>query len=282
MTIAITIKVNDGVVMATDSAATIFSGVGRADYIYDNANKLFNLYKGLPIGAQVAGLGSIGQASIGTLVKDFRKLITTPNTSFSIDRCQYTIQDVAEKFKRFIVDDHYNQAFNGVPVDQRPYIGFHIAGYSSGQPFAETWKICVVQGQCAGPTLVTSQTQTGACWDGEFEPVFRLMCGFGTGIFEILKAHGIDDAKIQEIVDQCRVDLDAGFVTAPMPIQDAAELAVFLAEMAVKWAKYRPGVNSIGGPIDVAAITKHEGFKWIKRKHYFEPALNLKEGFGDA
>ena len=30
----------------------------------------------------------------------------------------------------------------------------------------------------------------------------------------------------------------------------------------------------IRGPIEVAAVTKHEGFKWVKRKHYYDVTLN--------
>lgn len=33
--------------------------------------------------------------------------------------------------------------------------------------------------------------------------------------------------------------------------------------------------ESVGGPVDVAVITKGDGFIWIKRKHYFDAALNL-------
>lgn len=32
--------------------------------------------------------------------------------------------------------------------------------------------------------------------------------------------------------------------------------------------------QTVGGPIDVAVISKGDGFVWIKRKHYFEPKLN--------
>ena len=32
--------------------------------------------------------------------------------------------------------------------------------------------------------------------------------------------------------------------------------------------------ESVSGPIDVAAISKHDGFVWIERKHYFRPELN--------
>jgi hypothetical protein len=28
------------------------------------------------------------------------------------------------------------------------------------------------------------------------------------------------------------------------------------------------------GPIEIAAITKHEGFKWIERRHFYPPELN--------
>jgi hypothetical protein len=32
--------------------------------------------------------------------------------------------------------------------------------------------------------------------------------------------------------------------------------------------------ESVGGPIDVAVISKGDGLIWIKRKHYFKPELN--------
>ena len=34
--------------------------------------------------------------------------------------------------------------------------------------------------------------------------------------------------------------------------------------------------ESIGGPIDVAVITKSEGLIWLKRKHFFEADMNIK------
>ena len=32
--------------------------------------------------------------------------------------------------------------------------------------------------------------------------------------------------------------------------------------------------ETVGGPIDVAVISKGDGFIWIKRKHYFKAELN--------
>lgn len=55
------------------------------------------------------------------------------------------------------------------------------------------------------------------------------------------------------------------------------DLAV-MAETFVNLESFRKKVTmmseTVGGPIDVAVITKAEGLVWIKRKHYFVPELN--------
>ena len=76
ITIAVAVKVNDGFVLAADSATTLSAdgvdGKTQLLNIYNNANKIFNLHKGLPIGAMTWGRGSIGPSSISTLTKDLR------------------------------------------------------------------------------------------------------------------------------------------------------------------------------------------------------------------
>jgi len=55
------------------------------------------------------------------------------------------------------------------------------------------------------------------------------------------------------------------------------ELAA-MAEALVNLTKFRRRVTmdreTVGGPIDVAVITKGDGFVWVKRKHYFEAEYN--------
>ena len=33
-------------------------------------------------------------------------------------------------------------------------------------------------------------------------------------------------------------------------------------------------IGTVGGPVDLAIISKGEGFIWLKRKHYFKSELN--------
>ena len=56
-----------------------------------------------------------------------------------------------------------------------------------------------------------------------------------------------------------------------------SELAA-MAESLVNLTSFRrhvtPDAETVGGPIDVAIISRGDGFIWIKRKHYFQPQLN--------
>jgi hypothetical protein len=59
-----------------------------------------------------------------------------------------------------------------------------------------------------------------------------------------------------------------------LPKDELAEMAETLVNLIAFKKKVTRGTESVGGPIDVAIITKGDGFVWMKRKHYFDPALN--------
>ncbi len=56
--------------------------------------------------------------------------------------------------------------------------------------------------------------------------------------------------------------------------EDLAEMAESLIYLTYLKRRFTMVEESVGGPVDVAVITKGDGFIWIKRKHYFEPTLN--------
>ncbi len=63
-------------------------------------------------------------------------------------------------------------------------------------------------------------------------------------------------------------------VIGSLPVEEMAELAETLILLQSLKEKVTLPSASVSGPIDVAAISKSDGFIWIKRKHYFNPALN--------
>src|SRR3954468_23535183 len=95
MTIAISIKVNDGIVLCSDSAVTLSEQTGIVK-VHNNANKICNLLKGSPIGFMTWGAGAIGRASTATLAKDLRQKLRSDDPAYRVDPDNYTIGDVAE------------------------------------------------------------------------------------------------------------------------------------------------------------------------------------------
>ena len=56
--------------------------------------------------------------------------------------------------------------------------------------------------------------------------------------------------------------------------EDLAEMAESLIYLTFLKRRISFAEESVGGPVDVALISKGEGFVWIKRKHYFKSDLN--------
>jgi hypothetical protein len=63
-------------------------------------------------------------------------------------------------------------------------------------------------------------------------------------------------------------------VVASLPVDEMAELAETLVSLQSLKEKVTSPTESVGGPVDVAIVTKHEGLIWINRKHYFDPEKN--------
>ena len=56
--------------------------------------------------------------------------------------------------------------------------------------------------------------------------------------------------------------------------EDMANMAESFISLTSLVRRMQPGEETVGGPVDVAFISKGDGFVWINRKHYFKPELN--------
>src|SRR6266851_6150459 len=283
MSIAVLIGVHDGLVLASDSASTLMitaapnlAGIAN---VYDNTNKIFNLYKGKSIGCIAYGAGSIGNSSIGTLIKDLRVKLTDGELGFDPDK--YTMEQVANILVDFLGSECQKQ---NPAVQVTLNIGLLLGGYSAGESLGETWMLEINAGKPNKPKLARPSDQPGITWGGAGEVIQRIVLGFSPALFEVLASvagppqAGQPAATADQLRNQLNPlllsKLQAGLVFAPMPIQDTIELARFLVHAAIMFSRFLPGPQIVGGPIEIASITKHEGFKWISRKHYYDQSLN--------
>lgn len=121
--------------------------------VYNNADKVFNLQKGLPISAITWGSGSIGQASMSTIIKDLRQIFTNgdeKHPGWKLDKKAYTVEQVANRLKQFVFDELYVPLMKDSPL-QKPDLGFIVAGYSANAATADEFQIDIRNDQCNGP-----------------------------------------------------------------------------------------------------------------------------------
>ncbi len=275
MSIAVVVKVYDGVVLASDSAATmlISDQQGRAGVlnVYNNADKIFNLAKAKPIGMISWGFGGIGGASISTLTKDLRKGFMDLESPWYL-KDDYKFEDVVGKAKDFFYTEKYQSIYRDAV--NKPDISFFLAGYSSKSQAPEVWQLQIVGGKCPDPIKLRNENEVGINWGGEIEPIQRLIKGISKDFPNALKELGVPENQIQPATASITQKLERPLFAEAMPIKDAIDLAHFLVYTTIEFVRFQPGAPTVGGPVEVAAITKHEGFKWIERKHYYDERLN--------
>lgn len=61
-----------------------------------------------------------------------------------------------------------------------------------------------------------------------------------------------------------------------MPKSELSTMAEALVNLTSIKCRVSRGMETVGGPIDVAVISCTDGFIWVKRKHYFDAQLNRR------
>jgi hypothetical protein len=239
------------------------------------------LFKGRPLGCIAFGAGSIGNASIATLIKDLRSDLMNRQDvcGRSFDPEKYTVEEIAG-----IIADFLGAEFSkpgSAPMLPQMDIGILLGGYSAGKSSGEVWAVNFHQGKAQRPTRLRAENEAGINWGGSSEVLQRIMIGYSPAIFEVLaqvNSSSTGQVTVEQLFSELNpllmAKLQAPVVFAPMPIQDAIDLAEFLVNAAIMYSRFIPGAQIVGGPIEIAAITKHEGFKWIRRKHHYNENLN--------
>jgi hypothetical protein len=278
MTICIAVAVYDGIVFAADSASSMIGrtqqGQPQITNVYRNGNKVFNLVRGHPLVAMTCGMGNFGRAPIATLSKDLRKLLSNAGNPYSLNLEDYTLRDVATKAQLF-----FKERFDVIdPKPDNPHtFQYWIGGFGSSSDLHEIWEFKIVNGEASEASRCIEPGDAGLIWSGQPEAVTRLVMGYSPSIGQALVQAGIAEDNVQKLLQAVAPLTQASLVNEAMPIPDAIDLADFLADTTKRFVRFLPGADTVGGEIDIATVTRHERFKWIRRKHYYPAKLNPLE-----
>ena len=187
---------------------------------------------------------------------------------------------IAERVRAFYYEELYLREYpkKGLASDSSIHdrfdrMGFFVAGFSAGADHAEVWSVEIdSSGRSPAPALVFGQDVAGkATWAGDPEALNRLFLGFSGQVRTALIASGIAPVEVDGFLNALPME---PLIASAMPLQDAIDLVKYMVDATVGFVKFRPGPSSVAEPIDIAAITKHEGFRWVRRKHYFSQEMN--------
>lgn len=98
-------------------------------------------------------------------------------------------------------------------------------------------------------------------------------------INEILKiehANNLLTNSFEDFLDQLKLEHAEPILESisALPKEELSNLAESLIKITSVKRKVQSDLETVGGPVDVAIITKGDGFIWTKRKHYFGADLN--------
>jgi hypothetical protein len=86
----------------------------------------------------------------------------------------------------------------------------------------------------------------------------------------------LHEELLRRLTEKRQLDYNAPVmqIVAALPKDELAGMAEALVNLTKFKRRVSRQAETVAGPIDVAVISKGDGFVWIKRKHYFDAALN--------
>ena len=264
MTICISIKVPDGLVLAADSMTsyTVLNPATQGwDVVqsYSYANKLIQ-FGSASIGMLAWGVGSLQRRSIQNLVEEF-----VPQ-HFASDK-QSTVAATASALAGFM-QVAYEQEYPD--PQKRPGLGFLVGGYDQSSPFAQQWGFEFPVTPKAQEILpsVANKPVFGVQWFGMTDALSRLIHGFDFRLIQALKDKGFDPAKVDDFFsgqNLWALKIPYEMIFDGMPLQDAIDYAAYLVHVVKGRFRFVVGPKVCGGPVDIAVVAPGR-FDWIRRK----------------
>jgi hypothetical protein len=284
MTICVSVKVSEGLILAADSTAavqgTMQDPTGKTTLgilkTYDHARKLAHV-KDYPIGTLTWGAALIGSRSVESLIKEYEYAL--PSLEEEQEKIKerrmrgepegdklfkYTVQEIATGLLKFVTN-FYEAEFANQPTEQRPPLGVLISGYSSGKFFPEQWLINLPTSELTQvrPDL-NGKPDFGSNWFGLTDAIIRLHWGRDDAAIGLLAEHfKVKSEEILQVLNRLQYPV----LFNGMPLQDAIDYAVYLVNLVIGRFRFVIGAPLCGGDIDIAVITPN-AFTWIQRKSW--------------
>jgi hypothetical protein len=280
MSLGIAIKGTEGVVLAADSRVTLFAQVLAQGpqglqgpqvpmlipSTFDHATKLLRVQNENQkhVAAVTFGAGSIGLSQPRTarsFMPEFeREVEAEPRLG---------VMEFADKLSDFFAKQWAasDMGQNPAPV---PDMVFFVGGYNAGDAYGTVLKFSIPSSP--RPEQAIPGGQFGAAWGGQREITDRIMQGFDPAVPMLVEdILSLPQARRNPAAlnDALKAKMPTPIPWQFLPLQDCVDLAIFLVRTTIAYQRFIVGVRGVGGAIDVATITRTDGFDEVQAKQIF-------------
>ena len=258
MSLGVVIKGPEGVVLASDSRVTLTAerpGIPPLHVNFDNATKLLSFSEPHNfVGAVTYGSAVIGLRTAHSYVPEFETTLEDRRLPVA----EYA-KELSEFFKK-----QWEQVLP--PEYQGPTMVFVVGGYDEGDSYGKVFVFDIPTNpepieQNPGPT------NFGMTWGGQLQVASRLIHGFDPAIPGILQEElNLTTEQLDRVRTLFQQRLEFTIPYQVLPLQDCVDLATFMIRTTINAQDLAISVRGVGGPIDVAVISKTRGLDHIRRK----------------
>ena len=273
MSLVVSLRIPDGMVIAADSLSTakniVGIEIGSIDVKCPNCSQAFDrkslalpamnlevpfsgssyTQKLINLNGKFAlsffGNGVIGNKSIYYHVKQQLKAGVFDNKT--LNEVNQILVDYFEKALLLDFPNYIKEA----PSKWHP-IGYHLNGYEN------------IDG---ADRAITYEVHVGK--NSDVKQIESIGCTIGGDMTVVQKLWELGRPDKGQAVHQIKYGL--------LSLQDAIDLSIFFIETTSKFQRFADQVQTVGGDIDVALITPFHDFQWIRRKRLMEVIENGKK-----
>lgn len=258
MSLGVVIKGPEGVVLAADSRVTLTAVPPGGQPLlvnFDNATKLLTFTKPHNyVGAVTYGAAVIGLRTAHSYI---------PELELDLPEERGTVRDFAVAMSDF----YLARWRETMPADYvGPPMTFVVGGYDPEAAYGSVYVVAIPD----APEPVArnpGDDDFGMTWGGQLEVASRLIHGYDPIVPDVLQqALGLTDEQVGVARQAMTAKTELRIPYKVLPLQDSVDLATFLLRTTMTAQALSIGIRGVGGPVEVATITRIQGVQFVQRK----------------
>jgi hypothetical protein len=230
---------------------------------FDNATKLLRVESQKYVGAVTYGVGAIGQQprTAHSFLPEFEASLASEE--------RLSVEHFAKKLSDFFLA-RWTDAHMPIPAAPGQDMVFIVGGYDEKAAYGTVFEFSIPTSPA--PTETIPPDQFGARWGGQHEIVSRMINGFDPAAPKTVRDFlGVPVPQAQmlqtdPLETELRTKLSAKIPWQFLPLQDCVDLSIFALRATITLQKWIVDIRGVGGAIDVATITRTDGFKYVQQK----------------